>query len=109
MDEKLSLAASNGPSLCVVSGTHDAVDAFQDKILAKDIDCRRRLPILHFPMMDRILEPFTQSVKKVKLNPPRFPLSLTTGTWITAEEATDPSYWAASVKPCSLQQESPSC
>jgi len=38
--KKLSLAASNGPSLCGF-GTHDAVDAFQDKILAKDIDCRR--------------------------------------------------------------------
>jgi len=63
MDEKLSLAASNGPSLCVVSGTHDAVDAFQDKILAKDIDCRRLPMRLSFPD-DPILEPFTQSVKK---------------------------------------------
>lgn len=66
LDEKLSLAASNGPSLCVVSGTHDAVDAFQDKILAKDIDCRRlhTSHAFHSPMMDPILEPFTQSVKK---------------------------------------------
>jgi len=46
-------------------------------------------------MMDRLLEPFTQSVKKVKLNPPQIPfISNVTGTWITAEEATDPSYWA---------------
>lgn len=97
LDEKLSLAASNGPSLCVVSGTHDAVDAFQDKILAKDIDCRRlhTSHAFHSPMMDPILEPFTQSVKKVKLNPPQIPfISNVTGTWITAEEATDPSYWA---------------
>jgi NAD(P)-dependent dehydrogenase (short-subunit alcohol dehydrogenase family)/acyl carrier protein len=97
LDEKLSLAASNGPSLCVVSGAHDAVDAFQDKILAKGIDCRRlhTSHAFHSPMMDRLLEPFTQSVKKVKLNPPQIPfISNVTGTWITAEEATDPSYWA---------------
>lgn len=97
LDEKLSLAASNAPDLCVVSGTHEAIDAFEDKLFAKTIDYRRlhTSHAFHSPMMDSILEPFTEEVKKVKLNPPQIPfVSNVTGTWITTEEATDPSYWA---------------
>jgi len=75
LDEKLSLAASNGPSLLRGFGAHDAVRCFQDKM--PGIDCRRlhTSHAFHSPMMDRLLEPFTS--QKVKLNPPRFPLSLT--------------------------------
>jgi len=97
LDNQLSLAASNAPASCVVSGTHDAIDAFQNKLVAQGIDCRRlhTSHAFHSPMMDGILEPFIEEVKKVKLNPPKIPfVSNFTGTWITTAQATEPNYWA---------------
>ncbi len=50
-------------------------------------------------MMDPIVEPFTGRVRQVDLNPPQIPyLSNVTGDWITAEQATDPGYWAGHVR-----------
>ncbi|WP_397321395.1 SDR family oxidoreductase [Nostoc sp. UCD120] len=96
LNEELSIAASNAPSACVVAGSHDAINLFQEKLLEKDINCRR-LHIshaFHSPMMDSILEPFQKEVAKVKLHLPKIPfISNVTGTWITNQQATDPNYW----------------
>jgi len=46
-------------------------------------------------MMQPIVETFAERVGRTTLNPPRLPfLSNVTGTWITAEQATSPTYWA---------------
>jgi len=93
----LSLAAINGPSSCVVSGSKDAVEALQNQLASQGVDCRRlhTSHAFHSQMMEPILEPFTERVKQVSLKPPQIPyLSNVTGTWITAQEATAPSYWA---------------
>ena len=48
----------------------------------------------HSAMMDPILEPFTTFVSQVALKPPQIPyVSNVTGTWMTAEAATDAHYW----------------
>ena len=97
LSEQLSLAASNEPASCVVSGSHEIVDAFQEKLAAQGVDCRRlhTSHAFHSSMMDSILESFREQVKRVKLNPPNIPfISNVTGRWITATEATDPNYWA---------------
>ncbi|MGH9363033.1 MAG: thioesterase domain-containing protein, partial [Thermoanaerobaculia bacterium] len=48
----------------------------------------------HSPMMDPVLGPFGELVAALDLRPPAVPyLSNLTGTWITAEEATDAGYW----------------
>ena len=96
LGEGLSVAAVNGPSLCVVSGPAAAVEAFEE-------DARRRgLPTtrlhtshaFHSAMMDPVLEAFRERVQAVALNPPRIPfVSNLSGTWITDQEATDPAYW----------------
>ncbi|BDI19704.1 hypothetical protein ANSO36C_55060 [Nostoc cf. commune SO-36] len=97
LNENLSLAANNAPSLCVVSGTHEAVDTIHQKLTALGVESRRlhTSHAFHSAMMEPIMEPFIKEVKKVKLNPPQLPfISNVTGTWITAEQATDPNYWA---------------
>jgi acyl transferase domain-containing protein len=97
LNENLSLAASNAPSSCVVSGNHAAIDVLYEQLIAQGIQCRRlhTSHAFHSQMMTPILEPFIQEVKKVKLNPPQIPfISNVTGTWITTEEATDAHYWA---------------
>ncbi|MBW4553598.1 MAG: SDR family oxidoreductase [Aphanocapsa sp. GSE-SYN-MK-11-07L] len=97
LDNSLSLAAINGPSACVVSGVTEAIESLQNKLAAQGIDCRclQTSHAFHSEMMEPILLPFMQRVQQVKLNPPQIPyLSNVTGTWITAQETTDPSYWA---------------
>ncbi|WP_375491400.1 SDR family NAD(P)-dependent oxidoreductase [uncultured Nostoc sp.] len=97
LNKNLSLAASNAPRLCVVSGTHNAVDTIHQQLTALGVECRplHTSHAFHSAMMEPIIEPFIKEVKKVKLNPPQIPfISNITGTWITAEEATDPNYWA---------------
>ncbi|MEW6496758.1 MAG: condensation domain-containing protein, partial [Cyanobacteriota bacterium] len=97
LDQNLSLAASNGPSLCVVAGSVDAVAQLECLLTKKAVDFRRlhTSHAFHSQMMEAILAPFTNQVKKIKLHTPQIPyISNVTGTWITAETATNPSYWA---------------
>ena len=97
LDKRLSLAAVNGPSFCVISGATEAVEE-QEELLNKRGHLCRRLHTshaFHSEMMDSILEPFVELVKNIKLSQPQLPyISNLTGTWITATEATDPHYWS---------------
>lgn len=101
LGERLSLAAVNGPRMCVISGPDDAIDELQKGIIRQGIDSRRlhTSHAFHSQMMESILAPFTEQVKKIKLNAPNIPyISNVTGTWITAEQATDPRYWASHLR-----------
>lgn len=78
LGEKLSLAANNAPSLCVVSGSIDAVNDLENRLLEQGVDCRRlhTSHAFHSHMMDSILEEFTLAVKRVNLKPPEIPSTL---------------------------------
>jgi len=94
---QLSLAAVNGASLCVVSGPVGAIDEIEGEVTRQGVSCRRlhTSHAFHSEMMDSIVTPFTEQVRLIALRPSRIPfISNVTGTWITAEEATDPVYWA---------------
>lgn len=94
---ELSIAAENAPSLCVVAGPTDAVEAFHAVLEREGIAARALVTshAFHSAMMDPVLEPFRELVRSVALSPPRTRfVSTTTGTWITDEQATDPEYWA---------------
>jgi len=96
LNQSLSVAAINGPSLCVVSGPTDAVEAWQDRLTEQGVSCLRvhTSHAFHSAMMESILEPFTEQVTAVNLGSPKIPyVSNVTGTWITAAEATSPRYW----------------
>jgi len=97
LDKQLSLAAINGPSLCVVSGSTDAVEQLKGKLSEQGVEsCLLHTShAFHSEMMEPILGQFTEQVKRVKLQPPQIPyISNVTGTWITAAEAKNPNYWA---------------
>ncbi|MGI2908927.1 SDR family oxidoreductase [Tolypothrix sp. VBCCA 56010] len=97
LTKELSLAASNAPSYCVVSGSLSAVEQLQQQLQEKGVACRQlhTSHAFHSQMMEPIIQPFTQLLQLVKLNPPQIPfVSNVSGTWITATEATDPNYWA---------------
>jgi phthiocerol/phenolphthiocerol synthesis type-I polyketide synthase E len=97
LDGKLSVAAINAPSLCVVSGATDEIEALRERLAAEGIEARRlRVShAFHSHMMEPAREPFAREVSKVKLRPPKIPLlSNLTGRWMTNEEATSAGYWA---------------
>ncbi|MHC5675251.1 SDR family oxidoreductase [Nostoc sp.] len=94
---ELSLAASNGPTSCVVSGLTEAIERLHQKLQEKGVGCRRlhTSHAFHSEMMEPILDSFSDLLQKVTLNPPKIPfVSNVSGTWITIAEATDPKYWA---------------
>ncbi|MFN6470963.1 MAG: beta-ketoacyl synthase N-terminal-like domain-containing protein [Nostoc sp. SerVER01] len=108
LGSELSLAASNAPSLCVVSGATDAIETLQNHLTEQGIDCRRlhTSHAFHSQMMEPILELFVRHVKEVNLKSPQIPfVSNVTGTWITAEQATDPDYWARHLRQAVLFNE----
>ena len=93
----ISLAAVNARSLCVISGSPAAMATAQRTLVARGVACTplQTSHAFHSPMMEPILQPFAELVGKMKLNAPKIPfISNVTGTWISAEQATDPDYWA---------------
>lgn len=93
----LQIASNNAPALCVVSGPEAEVAQFQKQLEADDIVCRHlhTSHAFHSAMMDPMIEPLREAVAKVRLSPPVKPfVSTVKGRPITAEEATDPAYWA---------------
>ena len=97
LPNSLTVAVINSPDSCVVSGPDEAIELLAEQLDPQDIQCRRlhTSHAFHSPMMDAALEPFIAHLQNVTLNPPTMPLiSNETGDWMTAEQATDPNYWA---------------
>jgi amino acid adenylation domain-containing protein len=93
----VDMAAVNSPRLCVVAGPTDALLGLSGALESEGVACRmlHTSHAFHSSMMDPIVDEFRKTVETVRLSPPRIPfVSTVTGDWITAEAATDPSYWA---------------
>ena len=91
------IAAVNGPSTCVVSGAREATALLQHELSAQGIECQllQTSHAFHSEMMEPILAPFVQILETIQLESPRFRfISSVTGEWVTAEQATSPSYWS---------------
>jgi acyl transferase domain-containing protein/thioesterase domain-containing protein len=101
LNSRLSLAAVNSPDLCVASGPSDEIEALEGRLALQGIACRRlhTSHAFHSAMMDPILGAFEERLRGVTLRAPQIPcLSNVSGTWIKAEEATDPAYWARHIR-----------
>ena len=97
LNGSLSLAAVNNPGLCVVSGPTPAIAALEQKLQTQSIPARRLVTshAFHSAMMDPILKVFEERLRTISFHAPSIPyLSNLTGTWIKADEATDPAYWS---------------
>jgi phthiocerol/phenolphthiocerol synthesis type-I polyketide synthase E len=97
LNGQLSIAAVNAPEQCVVSGPVKAIADLEATLTQREVVVRR-LPIdvaAHSELVMPILDAFARAVQKLALHPPQIPyVSNVTGTWITASEVTDPTYWA---------------
>ena len=97
LPEDVVIAVVNGPEACAVSGTDEAIAHCQVILESKDISCHR-LQVshgFHSPLIEPAVAEFEALVRQVTLRSPQIELlSNVTGTWLTANEATNPAYWA---------------
>jgi acyl transferase domain-containing protein/acyl carrier protein len=97
----LDLAAVNSPTASVLSGTPEAVDR-----IAADLERQGlrpvRLPVdraFHSALCDEAAARFADAVAGVEAQAPGVPfVSGVTGDWITADQASDPGYWARQMR-----------
>ncbi len=97
LPDTLDMATINTEESCVVSGSHEAIDAFLNTLKEQDIAFVRLKTShgFHSSTMDPVLEEFEAYLSTVKYNNPELPfVSNYTGTWITNEQAVSPNYWA---------------
>ncbi len=96
LGDSLSLAAVNGPSLCVVSGPARPVVALEEALAQRSLDVRRlhTSHAFHSAMLDPIVQPCVERLRRLTLRPPKIQIvSNVTGLPITEEQATAPEYW----------------
>jgi len=97
LPEGCSIAANNGPQLCVASGPHEAIAQLQAELEKDGITCKLLVTshAFHSPMMDPIVAPYRKVVEGVTLSAPRIPIiSTVTAEWLKDDEATSPTYWS---------------
>jgi acyl transferase domain-containing protein len=101
LTDKLSLAVINEPGMCVVSGTAETITLLESSLDRKGIKYTRlhTSHAFHSSMMDPVLPLYREFLDGIRLSPPQIPyISNITGTWITAQQATDPDYWVSHLR-----------
>jgi phthiocerol/phenolphthiocerol synthesis type-I polyketide synthase E len=97
----VALSAVHGPGMCVAAGPPEEIARLMATLAERDVESRtlHTSHAFHSAMMDPVVEPFRDEVRKVRLSPPRIPfVSNVTGGWITPAEATDPAYWGRQLR-----------
>jgi len=97
LPDSLDLAAVNGPSLCVVAGPREELEAFRGTLEASGVVAQtlHTSHAFHSRMMDPVVERFAAAFSGIELRAPSLPiLSTVTGEWLTGKETTNPLYWA---------------
>lgn len=96
-NEQVDLAVVNAPRTCTLGGPAEALATVEAQLQAQGVACSLAATThaFHTRMLQPARERFIELVRSVSLQAPRIPyVSNVTGTWITAEQATDPAYWA---------------
>lgn len=97
LPEGTTIALMNSPGSQVISGTAEGIGELERR-LARMGEVSVRIPsdrAFHSPMMEPAASALSALIFEHEPKPPSIPfLSNVTGTWITAEQATDPGYWA---------------
>ncbi|GMU04723.1 non-ribosomal peptide synthetase/type I polyketide synthase [Corallococcus caeni] len=93
----LSLAAVNGPGQCVVAGTLEALEDFAARLQERGVKTKwlPRTRGFHSSLVEPAMQPLTELARTMRPKSPAIPLvSNVTGTWLTGDDAHDPTYWA---------------
>ncbi|RXT55132.1 hypothetical protein B6S44_10965 [Bosea sp. Tri-44] len=91
------VAAINAPGMSVLSGPFEPIEALEAELARRGVTHRRLQTshAFHSGMIEPLIAPFTEAVAAIHLKAPELPyISGVTGDWASAEQTTDPSYWA---------------
>ncbi len=97
LEDRLSVAATNGPHFCVVGGPREALEDLDRRLAERGASCifLQTTHAFHSVMMEPAMVRFGEMLSGVRVGKPEIPyLSNVTGTWISEEDLTDPAYWA---------------
>ena len=98
--DHVRISAFNAPRLCTLSASMNVVSALEEDLTRRRVEFSRlnASHAFHHPSMWQASEQFLEVLREIGFSEPRTPfLSNLTGDWITAEQATSPSYWAETV------------
>lgn len=98
MGDEIDLAAVNAPSLSVVAGPFAAMEAFEAKLKAADIDHRRlhTSHAFHSRMMSGVVEDLARVADTLTFAIPKIPyVSSVTGQWASMDQPVRGRYWAS--------------
>lgn len=96
----VNLATQNGVKNCVVSGSYEELEAFEQVLDRQNIDYRRlhTSHAFHSAMMDCILEDFEKIIREIPMSQPKIQyISNLTGDWIT-DQVLKPEYWSSHLR-----------
>ncbi|OPF70630.1 hypothetical protein VT50_0236215, partial [Streptomyces antioxidans] len=99
-DNQVSIAALNTPTNTVISGPLELVTDISATWAAKGRKTRTLTVshAFHSPLMDPILEPFTQAVSGLSYHSPTIPILSNLTGQPADEEITTPGYWAQHIR-----------
>lgn len=101
LSQGLDIATVNDPGSCVIAGTGEDILKFTNRLRQQGIMARRvrTSHAFHSYLMDSVVAEFAEFLSQVDLHKPHTPmLSNVTGSWMTDDEATDPSMWARQIR-----------
>ncbi|MEO3797846.1 SDR family NAD(P)-dependent oxidoreductase, partial [Nonomuraea sp. B10E15] len=97
-EDRVGIAAVNGPAAVVVSGDEAAIAEIEGQVEART----RRLRVshaFHSPLMEPILADFAEAISGIGFHEPGLPIvSNVTGRLAEPGQLTDPSYWVEHVR-----------
>ncbi|CDR09746.1 type I polyketide synthase [Streptomyces iranensis] len=101
VNERVSIAALNGPTSVVIAGDEDAAVAIASGFEAQGRKTKRLTVshAFHSPRMDGMLEAFREVARGLTYESPRIPIvSNLTGELVSTEEITSPDFWVRHVR-----------
>ncbi|MDT0527730.1 SDR family NAD(P)-dependent oxidoreductase [Micromonospora sp. DSM 115977] len=101
VEDRVAVAAVNGPTAVVVSGAADAVEELERRWADQGVRTRplRVSHAFHSPLMEPMLAEFAAVVRGLELHPPTLPIvSNLTGTVADPDEIRTAEYWVRHVR-----------